>query len=369
MLSEKTQKKQLIHIVPSSHWGGVEQYALDICRHYHTLGWDVTAVTRDAKAVDSHFKAYGMPLVHALFGGYTDLGSIWMMARLLKGMERNKCVVHVHRYCDAFTVLAAKRLANRPDIRLIATRHIVDKGVDSLIFRRICNKIDAHVFVSHIALDTFMSTWEKNRCPIPEERVHILHNSLNLDMGEPVAEPARGPVTALCHGTIVKGKGFENVIDALTALKDIKIRLRIAGNGDPDYIDSLRERAISRGVMDLIDWIIPAGDIMLLIGESHFGVQASNKREAFGLENLRYMACGRPQVCVPNGAQSEYLKDGKTAIFTPPADASKLADAMRRLATDHDLRLEMGRHARHDYIDNYSWNSFICALDRIYNQY
>ncbi len=357
--------RQLIHIVPSVHWGGVEQYCLDICRHYHGEGWDVLAVTRDAKAVDSHFMACGIPLIHALFGGYTDMGSIWMMTRLLRGVAKG-CVVHVHRYSDAFTVLMARRLANRPDIRLVATRHIVAKGHDNPLARRIYSRIDANIFVSRTAMEAFMSRWPADRDPSPQDRIHILHDSLNLAYTETVEEPTRGPVTALCHGTIVAGKGFENVIDALSTLRDVKIRLRIAGNGDPDYIDSLRQRALARGVMDLIDWVIPSGDIMLMIGESHFGVQASSRREAFGLESLRYMACGRPQVCVPNGAQSEYLRNGHSAIFAPPADSAKLAEAMRRLATDPELRIRMGANALDDYRHAYAWPHFIKALDKIY---
>ena len=161
------------------------------------------------------------------------------------------------------------------------------------------------------------------------------------------------------------------MIDALSVLtrRGVKLRLRIAGYGDPDYIDDLRRRAITRGVMDKIDWIIPPGDILLLIGESHFGVQPSVRREAFGLESLRYMACGRPQVCVPNGAQSEYLTDGVTAIFAPPNDSSRLADAMQRLAEDPQLRLEMGNASRQRYEENQDWNKFIEELDRIYSKF
>lgn len=330
----------------------------------------MTAVTRDAKAVDSHFAACGIPLRHILFGGYTDMGSIWGMGRMLKECAKGT-IVHVHRYCDAFTVLAAKRLVGRPDVLVVATCHTVAPGRDTWLFRRLYNKINAHIFVSQTAKDTFLSTWRDNRVPIPADRMYMLHDSVNLDDVKPSAEPPRGPVTALCHGTIVEGKGLENVIDALSLLtrRGVKLRLRIAGYGDPDYIDDLRRRAITRGVMDKIDWIIPPGDVLLLIGESHFGVQPSVRREAFGLESLRYMACGRPQVCVPNGAQSEYLTDGVTAIFAPPNDSSRLADAMQRLAEDPQLRLEMGNASRQRYEENQDWNKFIEELDRIYSKF
>lgn len=359
----------MIHVVPSSHWGGVEQYALDICRHYHGIGWDVSAITRDAKVVDAQFMAYGIPLRHALFGGYTDMGSIWQMARLFRTLPRNRAVIHVHRYRDAFTVLAARRLVNRTDIRLVSTRHTVAPGRDKPLFRRMCRNVDADIFVSQTALQAFVAPWKDKHCPLPPDRVHVLYNGLYLDDKPLMAEPQRGPVTALCQGPIVAGKGFETVIDALATLRlrGVKLRLRIAGYGHPDYIDQMRRRALARGVMDQIDWIIPAGDIYLLIGESHFGVQASSRREAFGLESLRYMACGRAQVCVPNGAQPEYLQDGVSAIFAPPNDSSKLADAMQRLIQDSDLRNSLAANARRSYERNLDWNRFISEMDKIYN--
>lgn len=360
-------KSQLIHLISSTHWGGTEQYAYDICRHYHEQGWRVTAVTRDAKAVDAHFTRHGIPLVHAPLGGTHDPASILLLAGIFRRLDHDAAVVHTHCYSDTFTALAARRLARRPDIRIISTRHKVHPGSNAPLARLVYSHTDAYIFVSKTAFDAMRQTWNNGKFPIADQHIHILHNSLYPSGAEPMPEPARGPVTAICHGTIVAGKGFETVIDALSTLRDIRLRLRIAGSGDPDYLDSLRQRAIARGVMDLIDWIIPAGDINLLIGESHFGVQASAAREAFALESLRYMACGRPQVCVANGAQSEYLTADATAVFTPPNDATLLGAAMRRLAADPALRARMGAQARAEYLERLDWKHFISRLDNIYD--
>ena len=51
--------RHLIHILTENRWGGMTRYALDICRHYKSLGWNVVAFTRDAKAVDSLFRERG----------------------------------------------------------------------------------------------------------------------------------------------------------------------------------------------------------------------------------------------------------------------------------------------------------------------
>ena len=191
-------------------------------------------------------------------------------------------------------------------------------------------------------------------------------DSINIAATSPVAEPERGPIFAIYQGTLVRGKGLETAIDALASLRDLKLRLRIAGQGNPDYLDELRRRAMARNVMEMIDWKISPDVPDELLAQSHFAVLPSVEREGFGLPNLRVMAAGRPQICTPSGAQSEYLSDGETALFVPPADAHALATAMRRLASDATLRAEMGAAAYARYMRDLSWQSFVPKLTEIY---
>lgn len=359
------EKPVLIHLISSNRWGGAQRYAFDICNHYHTHGWKVAAVTRDAKVVDDRFREAGIPLFHAPLHGFFDPASAVILSRILKTLPADRAYVHVHRYRDAFTVLLAKRLAKRPDIRVISTRHTVRQGRNSWLFRRIYDKINAHIFVSNTSFERFRTPWPE-RLPMRMDTVHIIHNSLNIPVEEPAAEPQRGPVFALYAGPVVKGKGIETIIDALVSLRDLKLRLRIAGTGNPDYLDSLRRRAMNRGVMEMIDWKTSGNIPADIISQSHFAVLPSVEREAFGLTNIHVMAAGRPQICSPNGAQSEYLADGESAIFVTPADSHALAEAMRRLATDPELRARIGANAYRAYTSGLSWDSFIPRLTEIY---
>lgn len=365
MEGEPDDRPALIHLISSNKWSGAQRYALDICRHYHSVGWRVAAITRDAKVVDDHFRKAGITLFHAPLRGFFDPASALMLAGVLKGLPVNLSYVHVHRYRDAFTVLLAKRIARRPDIRVISTRHTVREGRNSWLFRRIYYKINAHIFVSRTALDRFRAPWPES-LPMRRETVHILNNSINISVCDHVPEPDKGPVFAIYVGPVVKGKGIETIIDALATLRKLRLRLRIVGHGNPDYLDSLRRRAMARGVMEMIDWKTLADIPIDIISQSHFAVLPSVEREAFGLPNIYVMAAGRPQICSPNGAQSEYLVDGESALFVPPADAHALADAMRKLATDREIRAHIGAEAHRAYVSALSWDSFIPRLTEIY---
>ena len=361
------QRRHLIHLVPSNRWGSLQRYACDICRHFLNNGWHVTAVTRDARVVDERFRREGITLRHAPLRGLIDPTSVLRLARLFREIPDREGVIHVHRYRDAFTALVAKRIAKRPDLTIICTQHTVEPAHDSRLLRLIYNKIDAHIFVSHAAHREFFSTWEgTGRCPIPERRVHFIPNSINRDFPSPPPAPEKGPVIAICHGPVVSGKGIETVIDALSFLKGIKMRLRIAGPGNPDYLDTLRRRAMKLGVMDLIDWKIAPDMDSRLIYESHFAIHPSITKEVFGMPNLHTMACGRPQICTTSGAQPEYLEDDKTAIFVPAADPEKMADAMRKLIGNPDLRAEIGKNAYETYTARLSWPVFIRELEKLY---
>lgn len=357
--------KTIIHLVSSNKWGEAQRYVLDICRHFHDSGCDVTAMTRDAQVVDSKFTDCGIPLLHAPLRGFFDPASAWILARRLKTIPRDEGIVHVHRYRDAFTVLLAKRIANRPDIRVVSTRHTVRRGRNSWLFRRIYDKLNGHIFVSEAAFLQFKAPWK--HLPMRQERVHILHNSVNTPVVSPAPEPMKGPVIAAYLGPVVKGKGIETVIDALPSLRDLKLRFRIIGRGVPDYLDTLRRRAMTRGVMEMIDWNTKTDYDAHLLDDTHFTVLPSIVREAFGLSNIRSMAAGRAQISTAGGSQAEYLSDGETALIIPPADAHSVATAMRRLATEPDTRARIGDAAFRDYKEKLSWPVFIKKLSEIYD--
>lgn len=356
----------LIHILTENRWGGIPRYALDICRHFRDEGWKVTAFTIDAKAVDSLFEKEGVRLLHAPFGGMWDIGSARVLAKTLRPLDEGSVVIHAHGFRNAFTALLARKIAARPDVRIVMTRHKVRRGLDSWLFRRIYRNLDAMIFVSRLAKERFLSTWHDRPLPFPEERLHVLHNSLNLPYIKPEPKSVPGPVTAMFHGPLVPGKGIETLIDAMSMLKGQRIRLRIVGGGIPDYVDRMRRRAITRGVMEMIDWRKHTDSPLGHIAETDFGVLPSVTEEAFGLANIEYMRCGRPQVCTSNGAQPEYITDGREGFLVSPGNAGQLAEAIRRLATDPELRRRMGERAANTFNTTLSWPHFAERLTEIY---
>ena len=82
-------------------------------------------------------------------------------------------------------------------------------------------------------------------------------------------------------------------------------------------------------------------------------------RESLGLVFLEAQACGLPVVAFDNAGVPEAVKDGITGLLVPAFAARAFEEAIARLLTDSQLRLQMGRAARsyvrrkHDLNQNY----------------
>jgi glycosyltransferase involved in cell wall biosynthesis len=60
------------------------------------------------------------------------------------------------------------------------------------------------------------------------------------------------------------------------------------------------------------------------------------------------MAAGVPMVVTDCGALRELVKDGERGFVVPVGDSAALADRLKTLADDADLRERMGRAAREE---------------------
>lgn len=356
---------RLIHIISSNSWGGKERYVLDVCRYFQTQSWRVCVYTRDARVVDDEFKKSGIDLRHAPLMGLYDLSSVTLLAKDFRKEARGS-VVHVHRFRDAFIVLCARKLSRRKDIRVVYTHHTAKPGYDNLLARWVYKNVDKHIFVSHLAKKSFLSSWDKSGSPLREESIKVLHNSIYYQQMEMEPEHQSGPIVAMYHGRLSPEKGVEILIDALASLKGQRMRLWIVGTGDPDYVDGLKRRAMSQGVFEMIDWKGHVKDVHECIRMSHFGILPSLWEEGFGLANIEYMANGRPQICSNNGAQSEYLTEGEEALMVSPGDAEALSGALKRLLDNPEMRRDMGVKAYNKFASDLSWNIFSREMQEVY---
>lgn len=358
--------RNLLHIIPSVSWSGIERHTLDICTEFMARGWNVTVLSKGSRSIDERFRENEVRIIHAPLMGAHDYSTVMRLRRYLRELQEDEgVVIHVHRYRDALCALMARKLANRPDVRIIMTHHFVRPGKRSFLHRLAYRKADCHIFVSRQSEQSFLTAFREDENPFGSAESLVLHNSLRLPPEPRVEEPERGPVTGMFHGRLAPGKGLETLIDALT-MTNARFRVRIVGSGRPEYVDRLRQRAIAKGVMEKIDWRRHTPDPLPSIRETHFGVLPSTEPEGFGLSNLEYMAMGRPQICTFTGAQGEYLTDGETAFAVTPANAASLAAKMDLLATDRELRVRMGKEAWTQFQERMSWKGFADQLEARY---
>ena len=347
----------------ASVWRSTEVlYARDLGRALADRGWGVTVYTRDANEVDTLFRESSLSLRHLRMGGLADISSTWNFSRNL-ALEPQGTVVLAQTFAGAFMALAARRLAKRSDIKVYLTLHRSVEPHTTLLARKVYRSLDGIIFSSAYARRLFKKPWQT--MPVDKKKLHVVRNSLAFPPPPRTEEP-KGPVIGMFMGDIAPMKGLETLIDALPVLRGNRVRLRMAGRGNPDYIDSLRRRAINSGVMDLISWKTSRSDsFMELIGKAHFGVFPYGSAHAFGYHNLEFMAAGLPQIVTATHVAAEYIGVRGGALLVPADDVAALGESMLAMGQNAALRGEYGRQALHRFNDALPFDRFLALTEAI----
>jgi glycosyltransferase involved in cell wall biosynthesis len=168
-----------------------------------------------------------------------------------------------------------------------------------------------------------------------------------------------GRPTLLTWGLLGPGKGIERVIDAMVTLSELPGRpvYLIAGRTHPKvlaadgdaYVDSLRERANSRGVADSVKFDVAYRDNKALgaIIQSAAAVVLpydSTEQVTSGVL-VDAIANGRPVVATAFPHAAELLGDG-TGIVVPHGDTDALTSALLSVLTQPRLAGHMAARAR-----------------------
>jgi D-inositol-3-phosphate glycosyltransferase len=89
--------------------------------------------------------------------------------------------------------------------------------------------------------------------------------------------------------------------------------------------------------------------------------------ESFGMVALEAMACGTPVIASRVGGLAHLVKDGETGFNVPAQDPDALAEKLRALFVDHDLRAAFGARAA-AYARGFSWEIITKQMTEVYRE-
>jgi glycosyltransferase involved in cell wall biosynthesis len=142
-------------------------------------------------------------------------------------------------------------------------------------------------------------------------------------------------------------KGLDHLVEAFaclnTALPDI--RLVIGGAGpDEREVKKLIHRAGIEQSVELPGWVEGEEKVRLL--QNCILVCMPSRREGWGQVALEAAACGKPVVGYDVTGLKDAVIHGQTGLLVEPRDVNWLAQAMRKLIQDSELRKCYGKAAR-----------------------
>jgi glycosyltransferase involved in cell wall biosynthesis len=145
-------------------------------------------------------------------------------------------------------------------------------------------------------------------------------------------------------GECNKVKGTIYLVEALTLLKDLNVGLDMVGGcGIANEYGRKVRQVIERNGLDdsvRIRGVLEPASLKKLYEKANIYIMPSLS-EGYGMALAEAICFGLPVVATRAGAIPELVEDGVNAILVEPGDSRALAAAIRKLATDHELRMKM----------------------------
>lgn len=187
-------------------------------------------------------------------------------------------------------------------------------------------------------------------------RSSVVYNPVVPDIVEPVdvrrvsrTERNEGYVGVV--GRLAEWKGQHVFLEAFAKAfaDEPRTRARLIGSamfGEEDYEARLRRQVEDLGIADRVEFRGFREDVTAELADLSILVHCSITPEPFGQVVIEGMVSGVPVIASAAGGPAEIINDGVDGLLTPPGDVDALAEALRRLAYDRELRFRLGDAAQ-----------------------
>ncbi len=189
-----------------------------------------------------------------------------------------------------------------------------------------------------------------------------------------------GDKMLLVVGRIEPLKGIDTLLRALQLLQQMgempaHLCLSIIG-GDPSKPRETRHAELEKlmvlrdelGLRDVVTFLgRRAQETLHCYYASADVVVMPSHYESFGMVALESMACGTPVIASDVGGLAQLVLDGETGFLVPGGDPAAMAERLRCLLVDEELRARLGRRAA-EHAKGYGWDGITSQILDLYER-
>lgn len=327
--------------------GGAQMHVRDLVRRLHADGHEVHVVVGSTGALTDELASLGVPAsscpgllrqVHPIH----DVRAVRQLARSIRAFAPD--LVTCHSSKAGIVGRLAARVAGVPCVFtahgwafIDTVRQPVREGY------RWMERGSAHLARRVVCVSNQVRQMGIDAGIDPAKLV-VVHNGIP-DIGADLrARPGAGDPRAVMVARFAPPKDHATVVRAMANVPGL--RLDFIGDG-PDE-QAVRTLARDLGVGDRIAFLGRRSDVAAILARAHIFV-LSSLSEGFPISTLEAMRAGLPVVVSDVGGAGEAVRDGETGYLVGRADPDELADRLRRLVADAELRVAMGAAARRFY--------------------
>jgi hypothetical protein len=192
------------------------------------------------------------------------------------------------------------------------------------------------------------------RCPGSAAKIHRIYNGIDLEhVPAPVATTINPVPRIISIGRLVAFKGFECLIDACAKLArgGIDFTCDIIGDGPlHDALQAKIDRLNLSPQISLLGSLSQAAVLQKLRAADIFALASVTDQQGasdvFPTVIIEAMAAARPVVSTRLAGIPESVVHGETGVLISPGDTQALAQALKQLIEDPELRSRYGRGGR-----------------------
>jgi glycosyltransferase involved in cell wall biosynthesis len=344
-------------------WGGGEKWHHRAACALRDRGHEVVVVGCPGSVLLERARRDGIEVAEYAVTNRSWLNPIvmWRLRRFFSDLRPDVVIFNGPADIKAGGMAARSAGVPRRVYRRGLARPIRDHALNRYLFTRVLTHLIPN------SEETRRSLFSELGPVVPEERVQVITNGIDLvEFDARPRRPLLGDPACVTVGTVGRLTAQKNqrfLLDVARLLVDrgVPFRMFLAGSGDLE--EELRMRVDGLDLGDHVAFLGFVEDVASFLDAIDI-FAFSSLWEGFSNVILEAGAAGKPIVALDTSSISEGVIDGVSAFLVEAGDVEAFADRLERLVSDAALRRRMGRAARADVSERFSFARRIDELER-----